>query len=304
MIDLSHMTTEQANQNTENFSSLSIRDAVEIMHREDYQAVSCIEPQMDQIARVIEVTSEVLENGGRIIYVGAGTSGRLGVLDAVECPPTFGVDYNTVVGLIAGGEKAFIKAAEGAEDSAAQASIDLQEISLTDQDVVIGIAASGRTPYVIGAIEYAQSIGAKACGLVCNIDSPIKKICPLTIEVSPGPEVLTGSTRLKAGTATKLILNMISTISMVRIGKIYKNYMVDLKMSNEKLQTRGVGIVQSVTGCDKRTAEEALAASEQQVKIAIVMILMDVDKEEAEKALQKANHRIQDIDALAHETNT
>lgn len=295
MIDLSKMTTEQVNANTANLSSMSILEAVKTMNQEDYNAVSCIEEAYDMIAKVIELTGDALENGGRIVYVGAGTSGRLGVLDAVECPPTFGVDYNTVVGLIAGGDNAFVKAIEGAEDSEAFAFEDLKAIGLNEKDVLIGIAASGRTPYVIGAIQYAQQIGAKACGLVCNKNSPIKEICPMTIEVSPGPEVLTGSTRLKAGTTTKLVLNMISTISMIRIGKIYKNYMVDVKMSNQKLIKRGISIVSSVTGCDEDTATQALQASDRDVKTAIVMVLLGVDKAAAMKALQTAKGRIQDL---------
>ena len=295
MIDLSKMTTERENPETTNFSALSIRDAMNAMNREDAHAVECIKEQFDMIERVIEVTSSALENGGRIIYMGAGTSGRIGLLDAVECPPTFDVDYNTVIGLIAGGDNAFVKAVEGAEDSMESGKTDLQKIDLHMHDVVIGIAASGRTPYVIGGLEYAKSIGVKTCAIVCNKDSEIKKVCTLTIEVEPGPEVLTGSTRLKAGTVTKLICNMISTISMIRIGKIYKNYMVDVKMSNEKLVTRGTNIVCNVTGCDRASAQAALKESEGGVRIAIVMILLKCTKEEACKALETAHGRIHDL---------
>lgn len=295
MIDLSKMTTERVNPNTTNFSAMSIREAIETMNHEDYNAVKCIEDQYEMIEKVICITSDALENGGRIIYMGAGTSGRLGLLDAVECPPTFGVNYDTVVGLIAGGDNAFVKAVEGAEDSKEFGVNDLKAISLNEKDVVIGIAASGRTPYVIGGLEYAQSIGAKICALVCNKNSAIKEICPLTIEVEPGPEVLTGSTRLKSGTATKLVLNMISTISMIRIGKIYHNYMVDVKMSNEKLVTRGTNIVCSVTGCEREAAQEALEKSEGGVRVAIVMILLNCSKEAAIAALDKVNGRIQDL---------
>ena len=235
MIDLSKINTEQINSNTVNFSDISIIDAVKMMNKEDLNAVKCIESQYDEIARLIESTSNALKKGARIIYMGAGTSGRLGVLDAVECPPTFGVDYNTVVGLIAGGENAFVKAKEGAEDDPELGKEDLININLNKDDVVIGIAASGRTPYVIGALNYANSIGADTGSIACTTDSEIGKISKYPIEVVPGPEVLTGSTRLKAGTATKLVLNMISTISMKMVGKIYKNYMVDLKLSNKKL---------------------------------------------------------------------
>lgn len=295
MIDLSKMTTEQVNPNTVHLSAMSIREAITTMNQEDYNAVKCIESQIDMIEKVITITSDALENGGRIIYIGAGTSGRLGLLDAVECPPTFGVDYNTVVGLIAGGDNAFVKAVEGAEDSKQFAVDDLKKIGLNEKDVVIGVAASGRTPYVIGGLEYAASINAFTCGLVCNRSSEIEAMCEHTIVVEPGPEVLTGSTRLKAGTATKLVLNMISTISMIRIGKVYNNYMVDVKMSNQKLITRGINIICSVTDCSQETAQATLEKADGSVKTAIVMVLLDCDKDSAEKALCKAKGRIQEI---------
>ncbi len=292
MIELKKLTTEKENPKTVNFSSMSIREAIEVMHQEDYQAVKCVESEMDKIEEVIQVTSNTLEQGGRIIYIGAGTSGRLGLLDAVECPPTFGVDYNTVVGLIAGGDNAFVKALEGMEDSKEAAVDDLKKHQLSSKDVVIGVAASGRTPYVIGGLEYAKSIGAEICGLVCNKNSKIKEVCPQTIELDAGPEVLTGSTRLKAGTATKLVLNMISTISMIRVGKIYKNYMVDVKMTNEKLVARGIGIVCAVTQCTSEEAKQALKETNNQVKEAIVMILLKCTPEEAKEALVKTKGHI------------
>ena len=295
MMNLNAMSTERVNPRTTELSSMSIREAIEVINQENYNSVKCIESQFDVLEKVIEITSEALERGGRIIYMGAGTSGRLGLLDAVECPPTFGVDFNTVIGLIAGGDQAFVKAVEGAEDSEELGVGDLKRIHLNEKDVVIGLAASGRTPYVIGGIEYAKKAGAKCCAVVCNKNSEIGRICPLTIEAEPGPEVLTGSTRLKAGTTTKLILNMISTISMIRIGKIYKNYMVDVKMSNKKLVTRGTNIVSAVTGCSKERAEEALAESEGSVRTAIAMILLGCKKEEAEDALKKVNGRIQNL---------
>lgn len=295
MVDLSKMSTERVNPNTTEFSSMGIREAIRVMNQENYYSVKCIEQQFDVLEKVIETTSEALERGGRIIYTGAGTSGRLGLLDAVECPPTFGVDDNTVMGLIAGGRDAFVEAVEGAEDSKELGAEDLKKIGLNEKDVVIGLAASGRTPYVIGGLEYAKEVGAKYCAIVCNRGSEISKICPLTVEAEPGPEVLTGSTRLKAGTTTKLILNMISTISMIRIGKIYKNYMVDVKMSNEKLITRGTNIVTEVTGCSADEAKKALSRSGGGVRTAIVMILLGCEKEEAEKALEKVNGRIQNL---------
>lgn len=295
MIDLSKMVTEQTNPNTKNFSSMSIQEAIKIMNQEDYNAVRCIESQYDMIAQVIALTSEALESNGRIIYMGAGTSGRLGVLDAVECPPTFNVDTNTVIGLIAGGDAAFVKAVEGSEDSEELGEEELRNIQLSEKDVVIGIAASGRTPYVIGGLKYAQSVHAATCAIVCNPHSEISKITPLTVEIVTGPEVLTGSTRLKAATATKMVLNMISTISMIRIGKIYQNYMVDVKMSNEKLFSRGTNIVCSVTCCSKETALHALKESKGNVRLAIAMILLDCDSSQAKEALMKVNGRIQDL---------
>lgn len=295
MIDLSKMTTEKRNTNSSNLSSLSIKEAIELMNNEDYKVVDCVKEQINNIENVIRICTEALRKKGRIIYIGAGTSGRLGLLDAVECPPTFGVDYNTVVGIIAGGERAFIKAVEGAEDSKEQAMEDLKNINFSKDDVLVGIAASGRTPYVIGAINYAKEISAKVCAIVCNKNSEISKICKNIIEVEAGPEILTGSTRLKAGTATKMVLNMISTISMVNIGKVYKNYMVDVKTSNQKLVVRAKNIVKEVTGCTEEEANVTLEKSEGSAKVAIVMILLNCDVNEAKENLEKANGRIQDL---------
>ena len=295
MIDLSKISTEVSNPRSVNFSEMSIRDSIEFMNEEDLNTVECIKYQFDNIEKLIEQTSKALKNGGRIIYMGAGTSGRLGLLDAVECPPTFGVDYDVVTGLIAGGENAFVKAEEGAEDRTSEGETDLKKINLTDKDVVIGIAASGRTPYVIGGIEYANSIGAVTGSIACTTESEIGKISKFPVEVVPGPEVLTGSTRLKAGTATKFVLNMISTISMKEIGKVYKNYMVDLKLSNKKLSVRGLNIIKEVTGCSDEIAKKKLEQANGHVKLAIVMILFNLNKKEAEDALEKAHGYIHKI---------
>lgn len=295
MIDLSKIKTEKENPNSVNFSEMSIEESVKLMNTEDINAVKCIESQYSEIAKLIEKTGEALAQGGRIIYMGAGTSGRLGVLDAVECPPTFGVDYETVVGLIAGGENAFVKAKEGAEDNPTFGEEDLKKINLSSKDVVIGIAASGRTPYVIGGLKYANEIGAITGSIACTDGSEIGRISRFPIEVIPGPEVLTGSTRLKAGTATKLILNMISTISMKMVGKVYKNYMVDLKLSNKKLQVRGVNIVMAVTGVGEEIATEKLMEANGHVKLAIVMIILNIGKEEAKQILENAKGNIQNI---------
>lgn len=295
MIDLTKIQTERENPASRQFSSLSIRQAMTLMNEEDAHAVSCIPAAFDQIEEVIRHTSAALQRGGRLIYMGAGTSGRLGLLDAVECPPTFGVDYQMVHGLIAGGKDAFVKAREGAEDHPEEGREDLKAISFCDSDFLLGIAASGRTPYVLGGLEYANELGAKCGALVCTLHSPIAEICPLTIEAIPGPEVLTGSTRLKAGTVTKLILNMISTISMKEMGKIYRNYMVDLKLSNQKLQERGISIIQSVTSCEREVAEDKLRDSGGNVKIAIIMVLLGVSVEEARHSLAQAKGRIDSI---------
>lgn len=295
MIDLSKVKTEKVNPNTSNFSSMSIREALEIMNEEDLKSVECIKEQFDNIERLISKTSDVLRSGGRIIYAGAGTSGRLGVLDAVECPPTFGVDYNTVVGLIAGGDNAFVKAKEGAEDSKEEGKKDLEKINFSQKDILIGVAASGRTPYVIGAIEYAKSIGASTGSIACTTESEIGRISDYPVEVVPGPEVLTGSTRLKAGTSTKLVLNMISTISMKNLGKVYKNYMVDLKLSNKKLSTRAINILTEVTGCSVEEAEEKLKETDGHVKLAIVMILFNLNKKDALNRLNESDGHIDKI---------
>ncbi|WP_323090461.1 N-acetylmuramic acid 6-phosphate etherase [Allobaculum sp. JKK-2023] len=295
MIDLTILNTEGRNPNSENFSSMSIEEAVTLMNEEDLNAVKAVANAKDMIVKVIEQSSSTLQKNGRIIYCGAGTSGRLGVLDAVECPPTFGVDYNTVVGLIAGGDSAFVKAKEGAEDSRELGEQDLKGIDLTKDDMVIGLAASGRTPYVIGALEYAKSLGCATAAVVCSTDSAISKLCEHTITLLPGAEILTGSTRLKAGTATKMVLNMISTISMKSVGKIYKNYMVDVKMTNEKLRARGVNIIRTLTGCDEDKARDTLEKAENEVKTAVVMVSKDVDAFEARKLLNEANGFIDPI---------
>ena len=232
MIDLSHMTTETRNKNTMELSKMTSLEIISEMNREDENVPKAIHKVLPVIAEVVDWCVEALSQGGRIFYMGAGTSGRLGVLDAAECPPTFGVSPDMVVGLIAGGEKAFIKAIEGAEDSVELGEKDLRYHNLTSNDVVIGIAASGRTPYVIGGLRYANSIGCNTASISCNVGSEIGKIAKKKIEVVVGPEVLTGSTRLKAGTAQKLILNMISTASMVGIGKCYENLMVDVMQTN------------------------------------------------------------------------
>lgn len=284
---LEHLTTETRNEKTMNLDEMSILDFLTTMNEEDGKVASAIKTELPSIAQAVEAIIEAKKQGGRLIYIGAGTSGRIGLLDAVECPPTFGTSPDEVVGLIAGGEKAFIKAVEGAEDSKELGMEDLQNIRLTKVDIVVGIAASGRTPYVIGALEYANSIEAQTIAVSCNKDSDIGKVANIAIEVVNGPEVLTGSTRLKAGTAQKLVCNMLSTASMVGIGKVYGNLMVDVQLTNEKLVERAKRIVMEATSCTYDTAEEYLAKANCNSKLAIVMILTGLSYEEALHRLEQ-----------------
>ncbi|APC91016.1 MULTISPECIES: N-acetylmuramic acid 6-phosphate etherase [Francisella] len=292
---LENINTEKRNPRSFNLDSMSIAEAVSLMIDEEYGVIEALKEQRNNITEVISATSHALKNAGRIIYVGAGTSGRLGILDAVECPPTFSVDYNTVIGLIAGGEKAFIQAQEGAEDDANFGKEDLQSINLTAKDIVIGIAASGRTPYVIGALEYANSLGATTVAISCTKQAKISQYAKYNIEAVSGPEVLTGSTRLKAGTTQKLILNMISTLSMVAMGKVYQNLMVDVKPTNQKLIERSKNIICEATGVDYKTAADFYLKANKSVKIAIVMILNDCDYEQALAILKNNSNFIKEL---------
>ncbi|SEU07083.1 N-acetylmuramic acid 6-phosphate etherase [Lacrimispora sphenoides] len=292
MIDLSVLTTESRNPDTMNLDEMTPLQIAAVMNQEDEKAVKAVEEVLPQIATAIEWATDSLKAGGRIIYIGAGTSGRLGVLDAVECPPTFGVPRELVVGLIAGGDKAFVEAVEGAEDSETLCEAELKEIGLTSKDIVIGLAASGRTPYVIYGLDFANKTGCHTVAIACNKGSDVGKKAKLAIEPVTGPEVLTGSTRLKAGTAQKMILNMISTGSMVGIGKAYENLMVDVKQSNEKLVVRSQNIVMTATGCTREEAEAVLKQAEGHVKTAITMILLDCDPEDARQKLSQAGGKI------------
>ena len=274
-------------------------EIVTVMNREDGKAVEAVEEVLPQIAQAIAWCTDSLKQKGRIIYIGAGTSGRLGVLDAVECPPTFGVSPDVVVGLMAGGTPAFVKAVEGAEDSQTMGEEDLKEIHLSPADIVIGLAASGRTPYVIYGLRYAKKIGCRTVAVSCNRDSEIGKEADLAIEPVPGPEVLTGSTRLKAGTVQKMVLNMISTGSMVGIGKVYQNLMVDVVQTNMKLITRAENIVMTATGCTREEARDSLEEAEGSVKLAITMILLQCSAKSAKTRLNRAGgyvrNAIQDV---------
>ncbi|MBR5617511.1 MAG: N-acetylmuramic acid 6-phosphate etherase [Oscillospiraceae bacterium] len=286
------MTTETRNPNTMNLDTMSVTEILTVMNREDEKVPLAIREVLPEITRCVSFTTEAIRSGGRIIYMGAGTSGRLGVLDAVECPPTFGVAPGTVIGLVAGGATAFDRPIEDAEDSPEEGRKDLSATGLKANDVVIGIAASGRTPYVLGGLALAKETGCHTAAIVCNANSPMAAAAELAIEVFPGPECVTGSTRLKAGTCQKLILNMISTATMVGCGKTYGNLMVDVDPCNAKLVVRARGIVMEATGCDLQTAEKAMAEAGGHAKTAITMILADCSAEEARARLEKAGGHV------------
>ncbi|WP_191562046.1 N-acetylmuramic acid 6-phosphate etherase [Metabacillus idriensis] len=286
---LSSLTTELRNEQTMNIDNANTLEILSMMNNEDLKVAVAVQEVLPEIKAAVECAVESLKKGGRLIYIGAGTSGRLGVLDAVECPPTFSTSPETVIGIIAGGEKAFVRAVEGAEDKEESGAEDLKNINLSADDTVVGIAASGRTPYVIGALRYAKEKGAKAIALSCNKNARISEAADIGIEVVVGPEVVTGSTRMKAATAHKMVLNMISTATMIRIGKVYENLMVDVNVSNYKLKERAVSIIQTVTGAEYELAKETLEKARLKVKPAIVMIKAQIALEQAEELLNRAD---------------
>ena len=290
---LSTLITEQRNPNSMHVDSLSALEIVQLMNQEDKQVPLAIEKCLPQIAQAVECIVATFQQGGRLVYIGAGTSGRLGVLDASECPPTFGVSPEMVKGIIAGGERALRHPIEGAEDSKEQAVVDLQTIQFSSKDVLVGIAASGRTPYVIGALEYAKRLGSVTVSIASNPNSAMANIVDIAIDTVVGPEVLTGSSRLKSGTAQKLVLNMLTTASMILMGKCYQNLMVDVQASNEKLKARAIRIVMQATECDKVLAEETLKLAAQNAKLAIMMILSGLDRAQAEALLEKHHGKLQ-----------
>src|SRR5688572_8451139 len=285
---LEHLTTEARNPASEHLDSLTPLELVQLINEEDAKCTEAVAEQAEQIAKSIEVIAQRLSHGGRLIYIGAGTSGRLGILDAAECPPTFRSDPSQVVGIIAGGPGAMLKAVEGAEDSPTMAAEDLRKIDLCSHDVLVGIATSGRTPYVIGALDYARSQGAFTIGLACNKDALLSSRADISIIPVVGPEVLSGSTRMKAGTATKMVLNMLSTGAMVQMGKTYGNLMVDMNATNTKLTERAKRIVSALTGLDASGAAALLQTCNGEVKTAIVSQRLNLTPEEARSALQGA----------------
>ena len=291
---LEKLTTEKRNPNTMNLDELTTLEIIELMNSEDLNVIAAVKRELKDIEAVIENTITCIKNGGRLIYVGAGTSGRIGMLDAVECPPTFGMDPSRVVGVLAGGKNQMF-AKEEAEDSYELGQKRMEELQVGEHDIVVGLAASGRTPYVIGALDYANAKHAISASVACNKNAKISDHATYAIEVDNGPEILTGSTRLKAGTSQKMVCNMITTVTMIRLGKVYQNLMVDVDVSNEKLYARWLNIVMSATGCDEAKAYSVYEESKHNAKIAICMILLNYTYEEAKSALEKADGFVKDV---------
>jgi N-acetylmuramic acid 6-phosphate etherase len=288
-INLSKLTTEQVNERTKHIDQMSTLQILKLINDEDRTVADAVQAVLPQIETVIESVCQALQNGGRLFYIGAGTSGRLGIVDASECPPTFRTPPEMVQAIIAGGEQAIYSAIEGAEDDPKQGEADLKQRQLTERDVVIGIAASGRTPYVVGALSYAKTMGVTAVALSCNSNAAISQYADHAIEVIVGPEILMGSTRLKAATAQKMILNMITTTTMIKLGKVYENLMVDLHANNHKLIERARRMVTLVTGVSTEEAKRVLNETEQEVKPAIVMIKAGISLDAAKKVIEEAN---------------
>jgi N-acetylmuramic acid 6-phosphate etherase len=286
------MLTEERNVRTMDLDVLDTRDLIKRIQAEDAEVAKAVAAVSDDIAKAVDIIADRLNRGGRLIYFGAGTSGRLGVLDATECSPTFGVEANTIQAFIAGGKDAMFQAFENAEDSTDLGRQDAESAEINDRDVVVGITASGRTPYVLGAVRRAKECGAACIGIVNNPQSELEKICDVTIQALVGPEALTGSTRMKAGTAQKMILNLLSTAAMVRLGKVYENLMVDLKPTNEKLRERAASIICTVCDVERHVAEGALVASGNKVKTAILMVKRKLGRAQAEALLTRCQHKL------------
>nr|RNJ70479.1 MAG: N-acetylmuramic acid 6-phosphate etherase [Leptolyngbya sp. IPPAS B-1204] len=292
-MDLGKLSTEQRNPNTAEIDRVSTLDMVRLINEEDKKVALAVEQVLPEIAQAVDLIADQIKRGGRLFYIGAGTSGRLGILDASECPPTYGVDFGLVVGLIAGGDGAIRKAVEGAEDRPELGASDLKAHNFNAQDVLVGLAASGRTPYVIGGLAYANSLGAHTIAIACTPNSEIGRLAEIAIEPLPGPEVVTGSTRMKAGTAQKLVLNMLSTGAMIKIGKVYGNLMVDVQASNQKLVERCKRIVCEATGIERCRAEELLTLTNYDVKLAILIQQTGLTIEAATQLLQHAEGYLQ-----------
>lgn len=294
MSDLSSLTTESVDRAFDDLDQRSVESLARAMNEADQTVPLAVERALAEIVPAIEAAAARVQSGGRLFYVGAGTPGRIGVLDASEVPPTFS-EHGRVIGVIAGGESAIQNAIEGAEDDPAAGAAGLEAYGLTSADVVIGVTSSGRTPYVIGACDYARELGALTVGLACNESSELSSHVEHPIEIIVGPEMISGSTRLKSGTAQKLVLNMFSTITMIRLGKTYGSLMIDVSATNEKLRERAVRIVQQITDARRSTAEQALESSEGRVSVAVVMIERDVSCEAADAMLVAAGGRLRTV---------
>ncbi|EOV1171258.1 N-acetylmuramic acid 6-phosphate etherase [Vibrio fluvialis] len=288
-IDLTRLVTESRNPASADIDTLSTVEMLKVINQEDQKVALAVETVLPNIALAVDEITRAFAEGGRLIYMGAGTSGRLGILDASECPPTYGTPHELVVGLIAGGHQAILKAVENAEDNRELAKHDLQLLNLTARDVVVGIAASGRTPYVLGGLDYANEIGATTVSVACNPECPMADAAKIAILPVVGPEVVTGSSRMKAGTAQKLVLNMLTSGAMIRSGKVFGNLMVDVEATNAKLIQRQTNIVVEATGASAEEAESALNACNRHCKTAILMILSGLDAKQATAKLQQHN---------------
>lgn len=299
MKNLSTLATEMRNENSMNIDTMSTKDVLATINNEDLRVAEKVRDVLPDIEKAVEAVYHALAKGGKLFYVGAGTSGRLGILDAVECPPTFSTPPDLVQGVIAGGSDAIYTAVEGAEDDEAEGARDLKARDMSERDVVVGIAASGRTPYVLGALKYAQGLGATAISLSSNINTEISQHADVQIEVETGPEVLTGSTRMKAASAHKMILNMITTSSMIKIGKVYENLMVDVKVSNKKLKERAKNIIATVTQASYKEISDTLEKTDNQVKPAIVMLMGGVSHQDAERYIEAADGYVRKAVELA-----
>ena len=292
MIDLNRLATEKKNPASAHIDVLSPLQIMEVIHAEDQKAVDAVTPLLPRLAETSDEIARRMRSGGRLIYCGSGTSGRLGVLDAVECPPTYGTPPELVIGVIAGGTNAMFRAKEGAEDDASLGEANLADLAVTELDTVVGLSASGRTPYVVGALRYAKGQGALTAAIACSPGSPIAALADVDLTAVTGPEVVTGSTRMKAGTAQKMILNMLSTGAMIRLGKVYGNLMVDVSATNEKLRERALCIVMEVSGCNREESAAALKKADGRAKPAILIAVGKCTKEEADHLLRETNGQL------------
>ncbi|WP_416324529.1 N-acetylmuramic acid 6-phosphate etherase [[Eubacterium] hominis] len=302
MENIHSLTTETNNKETKNIDRVTTLEVLEMINKEDKTVAYAVEKELPQIAKAVDQIKDRFQKGGRMIYIGAGSSGRMGTLDAVELTPTYNVDPSLAFGIMAGGKEAMYRAIEGAEDSKELAIEDLKNVNLNEKDIVIGIAASGRTPYTISALEYGNSVHALTISVSCNGESEMAKVASISIAPVVGAEVISGSTRMKAGTAQKMVVNMLSTATMIQVGKVYQNYMVNVQPTNEKLVIRAIHMIKEITGLSLDEATSLFEASGKNVAVAVIMNEIKVDKETAFEALEKAQGKvIGALELLSHE---